>query len=171
MFQVFSWWVLFKSFELCCPRWDIVLQTSFFTAFQGERQLQSFNQVCFNEASSSNCSRFLNYISINYFIQGAWSFNICFLPSFPYISNWCAIFVYCVIWFPQLWKLILSLLLLLFLFNFRMLNVPAVLSWPLAGKLCSPYECCYMIVLSCCSFSVLTCIFQLLDSNRLISNK
>lgn len=78
VFQVFSWWMLFKSVELCCPWWDFVLQTSFFTAFQGERQLQSFNQVCFNEASSSNCSRFLNYISDNYFIQGGLIFLYLF---------------------------------------------------------------------------------------------
>lgn len=169
MFQVFSWWVLFKSFELCCPRWDFVLQTSFFTAFQGERQLQSFNQVCFNEASSSNCSRFLNCISVNYFIQGAWSFNICFLLLFR-ISPIGVPF-----WFT-VWSDFhncenLSFRCCCCSFNFRMLNVPAVLSWPLAGKLCSSYECCYMIVLSCCSLSSLTCTFQLLDSNRLISNK
>lgn len=47
-------WLFFISIKLCCTWWNFVLQTPLFTTFQGKGKLQPSDQVCINEASSSN---------------------------------------------------------------------------------------------------------------------
>lgn len=62
MLQVFPRWMLSVSIKLCSTKWCFILQTSFFSAFQGERQLHSCTQVCLHEAPNNTGSRFLNIL-------------------------------------------------------------------------------------------------------------
>lgn len=68
MFQVFSRWMLFDPIKLCSTEWCFILQTTFFTTFQGERKLHPCTQVCLHEAPNNTCSRFLKTSPLWYFL-------------------------------------------------------------------------------------------------------
>lgn len=68
MFQVFSRWMLFVPIKLCSTEWCFILQTTFFTTFQGERKLHPCTQVCLHEAPNNTCSRFLKTSPSWYFL-------------------------------------------------------------------------------------------------------
>lgn len=61
LFQMLSWRLPYNPIQLRSPWGHIILQTPFFPALQGERELQPPYENCIHEASSCCCSWSLKF--------------------------------------------------------------------------------------------------------------